>query len=198
MSMIYQDEMDWDGGMSMEGYPDGGEPMGGINLGGRRRAGRPRKHPMAGGAITAKTEKGLADYRNIVKKLEKIAPGRARSLYNVLKQETGMTATQMKGLSEAKIKAILNKKRARVAKQGVQGKPVQREALRLRQRMFGPPVQLSHEEQLQLSKWLKARGHGEGPCPVCEGSGFWSDFADGFKKGFTGTLDVASHILPFL
>lgn len=30
-----------------------------------------------------------------------------------------------------------------------------------------------------------------------EGGDFFSDFADGFKKGFTGTLDVAGKLLPF-
>ncbi len=31
-----------------------------------------------------------------------------------------------------------------------------------------------------------------------QGSGFWEDFADGFKKGFTGTLGVAKDIVPLL
>lgn len=30
------------------------------------------------------------------------------------------------------------------------------------------------------------------------GGDFWSDFADGFKKGFTGTMEVAKQALPFL
>ena len=31
-----------------------------------------------------------------------------------------------------------------------------------------------------------------------EGGSFWSDFADGFKKGFTTTLDIGSKILPLV
>jgi hypothetical protein len=30
------------------------------------------------------------------------------------------------------------------------------------------------------------------------GSSFWDDFADGFKKGFTTTLDLGSHLLPLV
>jgi hypothetical protein len=28
------------------------------------------------------------------------------------------------------------------------------------------------------------------------GRGFWSDFADGFKKGFTTTMDIGNQLLP--
>ena len=31
-----------------------------------------------------------------------------------------------------------------------------------------------------------------------QGEGFWSDFGDGFIKGFTGAADVASKVVPFL
>jgi hypothetical protein len=31
-----------------------------------------------------------------------------------------------------------------------------------------------------------------------EGGSFWSDFADGFKKGFTTTLDIGSKLLPLV
>ena len=31
-----------------------------------------------------------------------------------------------------------------------------------------------------------------------EGGSFWSDFADGFKKGFSTTLDIGSKILPLV
>lgn len=36
--------------------------------------------------------------------------------------------------------------------------------------------------------------------PEIEGgsNSFWSDFADGFKKGFTTTLDIGSHLLPLV
>nr|WPF46441.1 MAG: hypothetical protein [Lake Baikal virophage 2] len=37
----------------------------------------------------------------------------------------------------------------------------------------------------------------EGGDDDLEGGDFFSDFADGFKKGFTGTLDVAGKLLPF-
>lgn len=30
-----------------------------------------------------------------------------------------------------------------------------------------------------------------------EGSGFWSDFADGFKKGFSAVMRPASYIIPY-
>lgn len=28
------------------------------------------------------------------------------------------------------------------------------------------------------------------------GRGFWGDFADGFKKGFTTTMDIGNQLLP--
>lgn len=31
-----------------------------------------------------------------------------------------------------------------------------------------------------------------------EGGGFWEQFAEGFKKGFTTTLDIGSHLLPLV
>lgn len=46
----------------------------------------------------------------------------------------------------------------------------------------------------QLKGILNDRTLGSG----MSGGDFWSDFADGFKQGFMGTLNVASKILPFV
>jgi hypothetical protein len=34
--------------------------------------------------------------------------------------------------------------------------------------------------------------------PMIEGGSFWSDFADGFQKGFSTTLDIGSKLLPLV
>lgn len=170
--MIYPDENDWDGGVSMGGYP-----LGGINLGGarRRRVGRPRKHPMM--------TRGSAGNKAGAKKNDWLKFVEAH-------RGDHLTLKELSKMYKAQGHRVAPKKAP---------KRTRRDALHLRQRAFGPPMSLTHAQQMHLSKWLKSIGHGvEGPCPVCEGSGFWSDFADGFKKGFTGTLDVASKVLPFL
>jgi len=46
----------------------------------------------------------------------------------------------------------------------------------------------------QLAGILDDRTTGRG----MSGGDFWSDFGDGFVKGFTGTLNVASKLLPFI
>lgn len=55
---------------------------------------------------------------------------------------------------------------------------------------------LSPEDQEKLMYAFFGKGKGKKMRDALEGAGFWSDFADGFKKGFLGTLDVATKALP--
>lgn len=53
----------------------------------------------------------------------------------------------------------------------------------------------------ELSNQMRGRGMSGGALMQglgLSGGDFFSDFADGFKKGFTGTLDIAKQALPFL
>ena len=53
----------------------------------------------------------------------------------------------------------------------------------------------------ELAKQLRGKGASGGALLKglgLSGGDFWSDFADGFKQGFTGTLNVAKQALPFL
>jgi hypothetical protein len=53
----------------------------------------------------------------------------------------------------------------------------------------------------ELGRQLRGKGMSGGALLKglgLSGGDFWSDFADGFKKGFTGTLDLASKAVPFL
>lgn len=53
----------------------------------------------------------------------------------------------------------------------------------------------------ELAKQLRGKGMSGGALLKglgLSGGDFWSDFADGFKQGFTGTLNVAKQALPFL
>ena len=53
----------------------------------------------------------------------------------------------------------------------------------------------------ELAKQLRGKGASGGALLKglgLSGGDFWSDFADGFKQGFTGTLNVAIQALPFL
>jgi len=53
----------------------------------------------------------------------------------------------------------------------------------------------------ELAKQLRGKGASGGALLKglgLSGGDFWSDFADGFKQGFTGTMNVAKQALPFL
>jgi hypothetical protein len=53
----------------------------------------------------------------------------------------------------------------------------------------------------ELGRQLRGKGMSGGALLQglgLSGGDFWSDFADGFKQGFTGTLNVAKQALPFL
>jgi len=53
----------------------------------------------------------------------------------------------------------------------------------------------------ELANQMRGRGASGGALMRglgLSGGDFWSDFADGFKQGFTGTLNVAKQALPFL
>lgn len=53
----------------------------------------------------------------------------------------------------------------------------------------------------ELGRQLRGKGMSGGALLKglgLSGGDFWSDFADGFKQGFTGTLNVAKQALPFL
>jgi hypothetical protein len=53
----------------------------------------------------------------------------------------------------------------------------------------------------ELAKQMRGRGMSGGALMKglgLSGGDFWSDFADGFKQGFTGTMNVAKQALPFL
>ena len=53
----------------------------------------------------------------------------------------------------------------------------------------------------ELAKQMRGRGASGGALMKglgLSGGDFWSDFADGFKQGFTGTMNVAKQALPFL
>ena len=53
----------------------------------------------------------------------------------------------------------------------------------------------------ELAKKMRGRGMSGGALLKglgLSGGDFWSDFADGFKQGFTGTMNVAKQALPFL
>jgi hypothetical protein len=53
----------------------------------------------------------------------------------------------------------------------------------------------------ELAKQMRGRGASGGALMRglgLSGGDFWSDFADGFKQGFTGTMNVAKQALPFL
>jgi hypothetical protein len=48
----------------------------------------------------------------------------------------------------------------------------------------------------EILKMFFSKGKAKKMKEKLEGEGFWSDFADGFVKGFTGTMDVAGKVLP--
>lgn len=53
----------------------------------------------------------------------------------------------------------------------------------------------------ELGRQLRGKGMSGGALLKglgLSGGDFWSDFADGFKQGFTGTMNVAKQALPFL
>lgn len=53
----------------------------------------------------------------------------------------------------------------------------------------------------ELANQMRGRGASGGALMRglgLSGGDFWSDFADGFKQGFTGTMNVAKQALPFL
>jgi hypothetical protein len=53
----------------------------------------------------------------------------------------------------------------------------------------------------ELSNQMRGRGLSGGALMKglgLSGGDFWSDFGDGFVKGFTGTMDIAKQALPFL
>jgi hypothetical protein len=53
----------------------------------------------------------------------------------------------------------------------------------------------------ELGRQLRGKGMSGGALLKglgLSGGDFWSDFADGFKQGFTGTMNVAQQALPFL
>lgn len=57
---------------------------------------------------------------------------------------------------------------------------------------------LSPEDQEKLMYAFFGKGKGKKIKEKLEGAGFWSDFADGFVKGFTGAADVGLKVLPFI
>jgi hypothetical protein len=50
----------------------------------------------------------------------------------------------------------------------------------------------------EILKMFFSKGRAKKMKEKLEGAGFWSDFADGFQKGFLGTLDVATKALPIV
>lgn len=54
----------------------------------------------------------------------------------------------------------------------------------------------SPEELKQMEYLFFGKGRAKKMKEKLEGAGFWGDFWDGFKQGFSGTMDLASKALP--
>jgi len=60
----------------------------------------------------------------------------------------------------------------------------------------GGMKQWSPEELKKMEYLFFGKGRAKKMKEKLEGAGFWGDFWDGFKQGFTGTMDLASKALP--
>ena len=206
MSMIYDDyPSNYEGGVSIGGYP----------VGGRARMHRKRGGMPVGGAITSKVMKQGQLYRANIEMLKKLNDNPTR-IYKLIvaehmdvygkkptqkqvhdfinKNKANIKTIDTSSIELGRVKSLGSKKAKKQMKQEIVSAPAKkgtraRKALKRPRGVSVPKLQqrvsgLSMKDRHELANWLHMKGAGqEDTCPACNGSGILSGLLSSFGLG---------------